>query len=264
MEPPVNASERHPEEPQISPGNGPYTGKTPLLHHGEGKNAENQRGFKYLDVITAAFVAVLLISNTVSVKPVRLWLFTYDGGTILFPLSYIFGDILTEVYGYVRSRKVIWLGFGAAALMALIYTVVGLLPAAGDWPFQKDYQNILGLTPRIVLASLIAYFSGEFSNSFVLAKMKIRTKGRWLWTRTIGSTLVGQGFDSLVFITLAFVGTIPATELVSVIITQWLAKSAYEAAITPLTYVVVNFLKRKERMDVFDYETRFNPLLIEE
>ena len=220
-----------------------------------------RRTYLYLDVITAFFVAVLLISNTVSVKPVRLWFFTYDGGTILFPLSYIFGDILTEVYGYARSRRVIWLGFGAAALMAAVYLLVGRLPAAADWPFQKDYQNILGLAPRIVAASLIAYFSGEFSNSLVLAKMKILTHGRWLWTRTIGSTLVGELADTVLFVAIAFLGApgYPTRLLSAIVVSNYVFKVGIEVLFTPATYAIVGFLKRREREDHYDYHTDFSP-----
>lgn len=226
--------------------------------------APERRTYLYLDIITACFVAVLLISNTVSVKPVRLWLFTYDGGTILFPLSYIFGDILTEVYGYARSRRVIWLGFGAAALMAAVYFLVGRLPAAADWSFQKDYQNILGLTPRIVAASMLAFFSGEFSNSFVLAKMKILTRGRWLWTRTIGSTLVGELVDTLLFVAIAFLGApgYPARLLSAIIISNYVFKVGVEVLFTPATYAIVGFLKRREREDYYDSHTDFNPFTL--
>jgi hypothetical protein len=215
-------------------------------------------------IITTIFVTCLLTANITAVKLVNIFGFILPAGTIIFPISYIFGDILTEVYGYSQARRVIWLGFFCNLITVVAIWIGQVLPSASFWDGQASYERILGYTPRLLVASFLAYLVGEFTNSFVLAKMKIATRGRWLWTRTIGSTLVGQGFDSLVFITLAFVGTIPATELVSVIITQWLAKSAYEAAITPLTYVVVNFLKKKERMDVFDYETRFNPLLIEQ
>jgi uncharacterized integral membrane protein (TIGR00697 family) len=220
-----------------------------------------RRTYLYLDIITAFFVAVLLISNTVSVKPVRLWFFTYDGGTILFPLSYIFGDILTEVYGYARSRRVIWLGFGAAALMAAVYLLVGRLPAAADWPFSVDYQNILGLTPRIVVASLLAFFSGEFSNSFVLAKMKIVTRGRWLWTRTIGSTLVGELVDTVLFVAIAFVGApgYPVRLLTAIVISNYVFKVGVEVLFTPATYAIVGFLKRREQEDFYDHRTSFNP-----
>ncbi|NVM57183.1 MAG: queuosine precursor transporter, partial [Desulfobacterales bacterium] len=183
---------------------------------------------------------------------------------IIFPISYIFGDVLTEVYGYRQARRVIWLGF-ICNLIAVIAIWVGqVLPAASFWDGQAAYERILGYTPRLLVASVLAYLVGEFANSFVLAKMKIATGGRWLWTRTIGSTLVGQGLDSLVFITLAFVGTIPLSGLASAIVAQWLAKSAYEAAVTPLTYGVVDFLKRQEGLDVYDHDTRFNPLLITE
>jgi uncharacterized integral membrane protein (TIGR00697 family) len=224
-------------------------------------DAPVNRSYRYLDFITAAFVAVLMISNTVSVKPVRVWLFTYDGGTILFPLSYIFGDILTEVYGYARSRRVIWSGFGACALMAIMYILVGRLPTAGGWPFQKDYQNILGLAPRIVTASLIAYFAGEFSNSFILAKMKIWTRGRWLWTRTIGSTLVGELADTLLFVAIAFLGApgYPTRMLTAIVISNYIFKVGVEVLFTPATYWVVGFLKRREQEDYYDYQTDFNP-----
>ena len=165
--------------------------------------------FKHLDTITALFVAVLLTSNVASSKIVQFGPFTFDGGTILFPLSYIFGDILTEVYGYKKSRKVIWLGFICALLMSLTFIIVGKLQPAADWLNQDAYDKILGLTPRIVIASLIAYFSGEFSNSFTLAKMKIMTKGKWLWTRTIGSTVIGEFIDTILFIFIAFYGVLP-------------------------------------------------------
>jgi uncharacterized integral membrane protein (TIGR00697 family) len=221
----------------------------------------SQKSFRYLDVITALFVAVLLISNTVSVKLVRFWAFTFDGGTILFPLSYIFGDILTEVYGFSRSRKVIWLGFACTLLMANVYILVGRIPAAQDWPFQQDYVNILGLVPRIVIASLIAYFAGEFSNSYVLARMKVWTHGRWLWTRTIGSTIVGEFVDTLLFVSIAFLGAtgFPTSVLVAVLVSNYIFKVGVEVVFTPLTYAIVGFLKRREREDFYDYHTDFNP-----
>ena len=196
-----------------------------------------QRAYRYLDTITVAF-----------------------GGTILFPLSYIFGDVLTEVYGYRRSRRVIWSGFGATALMAAIFMLVGALPAAPDWPHQEAYQTILGLTPRIVIASLVAYFLGEFSNSYVLAKMKVWTGGRYLWTRTIGSTLVGQAVDTTAFILIATaLDVFPLEIMLSLIITNYILKVGFEAALTPLTYRVVNALKAAEDEDYFDRETDFNP-----
>jgi uncharacterized integral membrane protein (TIGR00697 family) len=215
-------------------------------------------------VVTAVFVTCLITANITAVKLVGVFGLVLPAGIVVFPISYIFGDILTEVYGYREARRVIWLGF-FCNLIAVIAILLGqVLPAASFWDGQAAYQRILGYTPRLLVASFLAYLVGEFANSFVLAKMKIATGGRWLWTRTIGSTLVGQGVDSLVFITLAFVGTIPLAALALTVVTQWLAKSVYEAAVTPLTYRVVNFLKRREGLDVYDYDTRFNPLLVGE
>jgi len=210
----------------------------------------------------ALFVAVLLISNIASSKFLRLGPFTFDGGTILFPASYIFGDILTEVYGYTRSRKVIWTGFLCTGLMALVLAIVGALPAAPGWEAQEAYMAILGMTPRIVVASLIAYFSGEFSNSYVLARMKIRTAGRWLWTRTIASTIVGEGVDSVLFVLIAFYGVLPLALLGSVIASNYVFKVAVEALATPATYAITSFLKRAENEDYYDYDTDFNPFRV--
>jgi uncharacterized integral membrane protein (TIGR00697 family) len=218
-----------------------------------------KRGYRYFDLIMALFVAVLLISNVASSKILKLGPFTFDGGTILFPISYIFGDILTEVYGYRRSRRVIWAGFACAGLMAGIFALVGALPPAEGWENQAAYEAILGTTPRIVLGSLIAYFAGEFSNSYTLAKMKILTQGRWLWTRTIGSTLVGEGVDTVLFVTIAFVGTLPQSLFWSIIASNYLFKVGLEAAMTPATYRITNFLKRAENEDVYDTDTDFNP-----
>jgi uncharacterized integral membrane protein (TIGR00697 family) len=215
--------------------------------------------FRHLDTITGLFVAVLLISNVASTKIVDLGWFTFDGGTLLFPLSYIFGDILTEVYGYQRSRKVIWLGFLSAAVMSLTVAVVGALPPARDWAHQQAYEQILGLTPRIVLASLVAYWAGEFSNSFVLAKLKLVTNGRWLWTRTIGSTLVGEGADTALFVTIAFTGTLEPGMLLAVAVSNYVFKCGVEVLFTPITYAVVGKLKKAEGIDWFDRETDFNP-----
>jgi len=215
--------------------------------------------YRHIDTVTALFVAVLLISNVASTKIVDLWFFTFDGGTLLFPLSYIFGDILTEVYGYGRSRKVIWLGFASALLMSLVFILVGKMPSARGWENQEAYEKILGLTPRIVLASLAAYFSGEFSNSFVLAKMKILTRGRHLWMRTIGSTLVGELVDTLLFVMIAFGGTLGAGLLWTVVISNYVFKTAVEALFTPLTYWIVRVLKRAEGADYYDLHTNFSP-----
>jgi len=212
----------------------------------------------------ALFVAVLLISNVASTKIMRLGPFTFDGGTILFPVSYIFGDILTEVYGYRRSRRVIWTGFFCTGLMAAVLAIVGALPPAKGWENQSAYRTILGQTPRIVLGSLIAYFAGEFSNSYTLAKMKIWTGGRWLWTRTIGSTLVGEGVDTLLFVMIAFAGTMPGALLGSIIISNYVFKVGVEAVMTPVTYRVASFLKRVEHEDVYDVGTDFNPFKVSE
>jgi hypothetical protein len=215
-------------------------------------------------IIVAVFVTCLITANIIAVKLVDLFGLILPAAIFIFPLSYITGDVLTEVYGYRQARKVIWLGFMCNAIVVVAIWIAQILPGASFWDGQAAYDRILGYTPRILIASFLAYLVGEFANSFVLAKMKIATQGRWLWLRTIGSTLVGQGLDSVVFIALAFAGTIPVHALTQTIVMQWLAKSAYEAAATPFTYLVVNFLKRKEGMDTYDHETRFNPLLISE
>ncbi|OGY44363.1 MAG: transporter [Candidatus Buchananbacteria bacterium RIFCSPHIGHO2_02_FULL_38_8] len=218
-----------------------------------------EKSHHHLDTITALFVAILLISNVASTKILDFGFFTFDGGTLLFPLSYIFGDILTEVYGYKRSRKVIWLGFASALLMSVTFIIVGKLPAAADWANQEAYNKILGLTPRIVLSSLVAYFAGEFSNAFTLAKMKILTKGKWLWSRTIGSTLVGEGIDTILFILIAFWGILPTGLLITLIISNYIFKTGVEILFTPITYNIVKFLKKAENEDYYDGKTDFNP-----
>ncbi len=220
------------------------------------------KSYRYLDVITALFVAVLLISNVASAKILALGPFSFDGGTLIFPLSYIFGDILTEVYGYRRSRRVIWTGFGCAALMAAVFAVVGALPPAEGWEGQMAYDVILGVTPRIVLGSLLAYWAGEFSNSVILARMKVATNGRWLWTRTIGSTLVGEGVDTLIFAAVAFLGVLPNNLLAALIVSNYVFKVGVEVLATPVTYAVVSTLKRVENEDVYDRQTDFNPFAL--
>jgi uncharacterized integral membrane protein (TIGR00697 family) len=223
-----------------------------------------QRYSQWFVIAVTVFITCLITANITAVKLVNVFGLVLPAAIIIFPVSYIFGDILTEVYGYRQARRVIWLGF-LCNLIAVIAIWLGqVLPPASFWNGQAAYERILGYTPRLLLASFVAYLLGEFANAFVMAKMKIATKGRWLWSRTIGSTLIGEGLDSLVFMTIAFVGEIPATQLASAIVTQWLAKSAYEACVTPLTYAAVNFLKRRERLDVYDYDTRFNPLLLGE
>ncbi len=217
----------------------------------------------YFLVTAALFVTCLITANIIAVKLVHIAEMILPAAVIIFPVSYIVGDILTEVYGYRQARRVIWLGFFCNLAAVTAIWIGGQLPAAGFWDGQSAYERILGQTPRLLLASFAAYLIGEFANAYILAKMKIATQGRWLWTRTIGSTLVGQGLDSAVFIFLAFAGTIPAAAILSAVITQWLVKSAYEALMTPVTCVVVNFLKKREGMDVYDIDTRFNPFDME-
>ncbi|MBL8093521.1 MAG: queuosine precursor transporter [Anaerolineales bacterium] len=213
---------------------------------------------RYLDRITGLFVAVLIISNIASVKIVTVGPFTFDGGTLLFPLAYIFGDVLTEVYGYRAGRRVIWTGFAALALMVLTLTVVDLLP-----PGNPAFSAVLGQAPRIALGSLLAYWAGEFTNSYVLAKLKVATKGRWLWSRTIGSTLLGEGVDTLVFVGIAFLGVLPNDVLIAILISNYVFKCAVEVVLTPVTYAVVTGLKRAEGIDAFDRDTDFNPLVLQ-
>lgn len=223
-----------------------------------------QKYSSWFIIAVVIFITCLITANITAVKLVNIFGFVLPAAIVIFPMSYIFGDVLTEVYGYRQARRVIWLGFFCNLIAVVAIWLGQVLPPASFWEGQAAYERILGYTPRLLMASFLAYLVGEFANSFVLAKMKIATKGRWLWTRTVGSTLVGEGLDSLVFMTLAFAGTIPITGLASAIVTQWLAKSAYEAAATPLTYAAVNFLKRREGIDVYDYDTPFNPLLLGE
>lgn len=220
------------------------------------------RVFKYLDVITVFFVTFLLISNVVASKILMLGPLAIDGGGLLFPLTYIFGDILTEVYGYKKTRKAIWLGLSANLLMAAMFMLVGIMPPAVDWPNQEAYMTILGQSSRIVLASVTAYFIGEFINSFILAKMKILTRGKLLWSRTIGSTLVGEAFDTTIFMIIAFWGVLPWDLFILVGLSGYLLKVAVEVLFTPFTYLIINFLKKKENEDYYDTKTNFNPFLL--
>jgi len=220
------------------------------------------KNYKYLGTISVFFVAVLLISNIASTKIVDFGWFTFDGGTLLFPLSYIFGDILTEVYGYKRARGVIWLGFFCALLMSVVFMIVGALPAAPGWENQASYDAILGITPRILLASLIAYTCGSFSNSLIMAKMKIWMQGKYLWIRTISSTVVGEFIDSTLFIVIAFMWILPTPLLVTLIISNYIFKTLVEIVLTPVTYKVVHFLKKNEHEDYYDKGTNFNPFAI--
>jgi len=213
-------------------------------------------------VVVAGFVTTLLIANIIAVKLIDVGGWILPAGTLIFPVSYILGDVLTEVYGYRRARQVIWLGFGCNLLAVISIWLAQVLPPAGFWDGQDAFERILGYTPRLLAASFLAYLLGEFTNAFVLAKLKILTRGRWLWTRTIGSTVVGQLLDSTVFITVAFAGVMPKEALLSAIVVQWLVKSAYEALATPMTYGVVRYLKRQEGLDVYDREINFNPLRV--
>lgn len=225
-----------------------------------------RRQYKYYDLVMAAFVTVLLCANIIGVqKRSTIFGFTFGTGILFFPLSYVFGDVLTEVYGYARSRRVIWAGFAAEAFAALMAYVVVAMPAAPGWDGQETYERVFGSTPRIILASLCAFWAGEFANSFVLAKMKIRTDGRFLWLRTIGSTVVGEGVDSLIFYPLAFYGATGWTprQVLMVMATNYVLKVGWEAVATPFTYRVVNFLKRAEHEDYYDRETKFTPFSLE-
>jgi len=232
------------------------------------------RNYRFFPVVTAVFVTCLIVSNIIAVKLASFGPFGIAGSVfmpvavIVFPVAYIFGDVLTEVYGYARARQVIWIGFGCNLLAVLAIWIGGLLPPAPFWnanvypsadAAQQAYQAILGFTPRLLAASFTAYLAGEFLNSFILAKIKIATAGRWLWVRTISSTLAGELVDSGLFLSIAFAGIVPAASLLPMVVAQWLFKSAYEAAATPLTYLVVNFLKRTEQEDYYDRGTDFAP-----
>jgi uncharacterized integral membrane protein (TIGR00697 family) len=225
------------------------------------------KSYRYYEFVMAAFVTVLICSNLIGpAKIVQFdWLpFAFGAGVLFFPISYIFGDILTEVYGYARARRVIWAGFAGLAFASVMAAVVVWLPPAPFWENQKAYETAFGTTWRIAAASMFAYFCGEFVNSFVLAKMKILTQGKWLWSRTIGSTIAGEAVDSALFYPLAFYGTgiIPDDKLPVVMLAQFLTKVGVEVAFTPVTYKVVAFLKRAESEDYYDRDTNFNPFAL--
>ena len=228
-----------------------------------------RQGYRWYNLITAIFVTTLIVSNIIAVKIVQIGPFYLPAAVILFPIAYIFGDVLTEVYGYARARQVIWTGFFCNLLAVIAIWIAGRLPGAPFWNLsvygsvtdaQQAYQAILGFTPRLLLASFLAYLVGEFLNSFVLAKLKVKTAGRFLWLRTISSTIVGQGADSLVFISVAFWGILPPGSLSTAILSQWLFKVIFEVVATPFTYWIVNTLKRSENEDYYDRETDFNPM----
>ena len=220
------------------------------------------RQLRYLDALTTAFVVVLLVSNLVAQKIIRIGPFSTSGAIVLFPITYIFGDIFTEVYGYAASRRAIWIGFFAMALLSVMGEVAVALPPAPGWPNQKAFATVFGLVPRFAIASLIAYWAGEFTNSFTLAKMKLLTRGRWLWTRTIGSTVTGQAVDTALVIVIAFAGYTSWSTMGIMILSSYLTKVVYETLATPATYLVVGWLKRAEGVDAFDEETDFNPFAL--
>jgi uncharacterized integral membrane protein (TIGR00697 family) len=227
--------------------------RLPLLDHTKG-------AYRYYDLVMAAFVTVLLCANLIGAsKLATLFGFTFGAGVLFFPISYVFGDILTEVYGYARARKVVWAGFAALLFASAMSAIVLAFPPASDWPHQLAFETVFGNTPRIALASLIAYFSGELTNSFVLAKMKIATEGRFLWARTIGSTIAGEAVDSLIFYPLAFLGVWTTKQVMVVLFSNYLIKVVWEAVMTPFTYRIVGFLKRAEGEDYYDHDTNFTP-----
>jgi uncharacterized integral membrane protein (TIGR00697 family) len=221
--------------------------------------------FRTFDLVMAAFVTILLLSNVLGagkVAVVRLPLvgeWPFGAGILFFPISYVLGDVLTEVYGYARARRCIWAGFAALLFMAVMAIIVVALPPARDWTGQAAYEQVFGQVPRIVFASILAFWAGEFANSYVLARMKVWTAGRHLWTRTIGSTIVGQGVDSLLFYPLAFYGIWSGDTLLTVLFTQFVLKVSWEALLTPVTYAMVGWLKRREGVDVYDTATDFTP-----
>lgn len=229
----------------------------------------SNKNYRFFPIVTALFVTALIISNIISVKLIDFFGITLPAAVILFPFAYIFGDILTEVYGYAKARQVIWIGFFCNLLAVVAIMAGGLLPAASFWTIngftnaqvsQQAYLGILGAAPRLLLASFISYLVGEFLNSYVLAKLKVATQGKYLWLRTISSTIVGEGVDSIFFISIAFLGTIPVAVLLPMIIAQWIFKVSYEVIATPLTYLAVNNLKRIEQEDFYDQQTDFNPV----
>ena len=227
-------------------------------------NSKNYHNSKYFLYIAILFVAVLMISNTTAGKLIEIGPFVVSGAIMVFPISYIFGDILTEVYGYQASRKIVWSGFGALILMSFFYWLIGKLEPASFWQNQAAYDAILSSVPRITLASMTAYFCGEFSNSFVLSRMKVWMKGKKLWMRTIGSTIVGEGVDSIVLIAVEFYGIITFKEMAVIVGSIYLFKVVYEILATPITYLIVNKLKKTEGVDVYDKGISYNPFILEE
>ncbi|WP_294318574.1 queuosine precursor transporter [uncultured Sphingomonas sp.] len=227
-------------------------------------NAVPARAFRHFDLVMAAFVTILLLSNIIGAGKVAAievagTPFVFGAGILFFPVSYVLGDVLTEVYGYARARRCIWVGFAALLFMAFMAWAVVAMPPAADWTGQGAYEAVFGQVPRIVFASIAAFWAGEFVNAYVLARMKLWTQGRALWTRTIGSTVVGQAVDSAIFYPLAFLYVWPTQQVVTVMATNWAMKVAWEVVLTPLTYVVVGWLKQREGVEIFDAATDFSP-----
>jgi queuosine precursor transporter len=230
----------------------------------EAAAAPAARQYRYYDLVMAAFVTVLLCANVIgAAKVAQVGGFSFGAGVLFFPISYVFGDVLTEVYGYARARRVVWAGFGALAFASFMSWAILAFPPAPGWPHQAAYETVFGGTPRIVLASLVAYFCGEFCNSYVLAKLKLATSGRLLWSRTIGSTIVGEAVDSAIFYPIAFLGVWSPDLVMRVMLTNYVLKVLWEIVMTPITYRVVNFLKRAEREDYFDRNTNFTPFSLQ-
>jgi len=228
-------------------------------------NLENKNITPLYVFLTAVFVTCLIIANVTAGRLVNFWGIVLPGAVLIFPISYIFGDVLTEVYGFRKSRLVIWLGLGANLFMAFFFLLVNALPAPVWWQNEaKSYSLVLGLAPRAVLASIVAYFVGEYLNSVVMSRMKIMTKGKFLWTRTIGSTVIGEGADTLIFITGTFAGLMNLKDLIFLIIAQYLFKVIYEVAATPLTYFIVFKIKKIEKVDIYDYGERYSPVISKE
>lgn len=223
-------------------------------------SAGARRHFRYFDYVMAAFVTVLLLSNLIGAAKLSTFAgFTFGAGILFFPISYVIGDVLTEVYGYSHARRCIWTGFAALVFMAFMSWAVVAMPPADSWDGQSAYESVFGQVPRIVAASMLAFVAGEFVNSFVMAKMKIMTAGKHLWSRTIGSTVFGQGVDSMIFYPVAFLGVWETKDVIAVMITNWAMKVAWEAVLTPVTYGAVGWLKGREGVDVFDTDTEFSP-----
>jgi uncharacterized integral membrane protein (TIGR00697 family) len=220
---------------------------------------ESARRYKYLDVLTTMFVVILLVSNLVAQKICMIGPFAVTGAVLLFPITYIFGDVFTEVYGFSASRRAIWLGCFGTALLYLLGAAVVALPGAPGWKNQQAFVAVFGFLPRIQIASLIAFWAGDFANSYVMARLKLFTNGKRLWTRTVGSTVVGQAVDTTLVVTLTFAGTYPPLTLGNIILTSYFLKVAYEVLATPITYLVVGRLKASEHADAFDRHENFNP-----